>query len=222
MLRWIAGFAAFVSLSLPAAAQMNSSWQLEAYGLTCDVTLVSQENPGAIGGPIRVGRCAPEMQDLQGWRYGESGDQILLQAGGQDVAYVNWRSNQYWEGWLLVGGDAPITMRRMQGQARATTPGAVAQCKVYYNTGTCAQARDVGTITTGAIETLANMNVRFLSQKNSSRVGMVPAGSCMGVSRCTSSQLSGETWCEVRYDGVRSGWILKEDNATVYGRDGCG
>ncbi|MEQ9260125.1 MAG: hypothetical protein RIG84_13645 [Roseovarius sp.] len=220
----------FVALALaifstPAAAQTNTKWQLTIYGLTCNITLVKQGDPAASRGPIRVKQCAQEMSDLRGWRYGDSADQIVLRAGGQDVAHVNWRSNDFWEGWLIVGGDAPVTMRRIQAQAqkpRATTPGAVGQCKVYYNTRRCADARDLGEIRSGALETLANMNVRFLSSVTSSLLGQVPRGSCLSVSRCTSSILNEETWCEVKYDGTRSGWILKEDKSSVYSRDGCG
>lgn len=224
-MRLIYIFFSLLALSLPAAAQNNTKWQITVLGRTCDITLVKQGDPAASRGRVRVKSCAQEMSDLRSWRYGDSADQIVLRAGKQDVAYLNWRSNDFWEGRVIVGVDAAITMRRAERQAQKslnTTPGAVGQCKTYHKSKRCADAMDLGEIRSGALETLANMNVRFLSSATSSLIGQVPRGTCLAVTRCTSSLLSGETWCEVTYDGTRSGWILKEDKTTVYSRDGCG
>jgi len=176
------------------------------------------------------------MEDLYAWRFGDSSDQMIFYADNREVASVNWRSNSRWEGWI-TGGDEAVTLTKrsgLQNNQRAASPprprfgasGAasseVAPCKQYYGTRRCAQAQDVGDPTSGALQPVANMNVRFLGARTSSVVGQLPRGRCVATQRCSSSILSGEIWCQIKLTDIKTGWVLKEDKKSVYAKNGCG
>ena len=225
-----------------AEAQAPGLWLLEAAGLRCEIALTEQ-SAGYERWNMRTGKnCDPEMKGLNTWRFGNSGDQIVFQADGDDVAYANWRSNDFWEGGVIdenfrltmrklnrrrlnpVGGSGggyrEPTARQTNRQARRNAQ--VAGCKAYYGTNRCAQAEDLGEPTTGSVEAVVNMNVRFLNSPTSSVVGQLPRNRCVPVKRCWESLLDKQIWCDVDLGRGKSGWVLKEDEKSVYLRDGCG
>ncbi|MGR3501468.1 hypothetical protein [Pseudaestuariivita sp.] len=95
-------------------------------------------------------------------------------------------------------------------------------CKLYHGTGDCALPEDLGKVRSGALETLANLNLRFIPDSASDKQGVVPRGLCIETSMCTESFLDKEVWCRVALDARTTGWVLKEDANNVYARDGCG
>lgn len=219
-----------------ATAQAAEFWELNVAGLSCEVSLQGMKS-GSGRGRVQVGDlCDDQLSDLSGWSYGDSGDQIIFKVGGAEVAYVNWRSNSFWEGWLIDDDGIGVSMSYIgelhgNGGAGAGAGGysggnsgggdVSSSCKAYHDNGDCAESSDIGKVTEGALENLANLNIRFLASRTSSKLGTLPAGSCVAVRSCMEMLIDKEIWCQIELNNNQSGWVLKESADTVYALNGC-
>ena len=228
-----------IATSTLSNAKDNEYWNLSAFGESCEMAFTNNK----IGGgrlAMKIGPiCTQNLSAITGWADNESGEGFSLFAGNTPVAALFWRSNQLWEGNVRLDfdgnpSDAPIRMdligilkdegasQRSNSVRRNSEIASNSNCKKYFDNKRCAQTEDIGKIKSGALETLARMNVRFIPDRKSNLVTTIQPRSCSPVSNCTENFFSKEIWCKVKIDNFKSGWILKEDANFVYSRDGCG
>jgi len=220
-------------------AKDNTYWNLSAFGESCEMAFTNNK----IGGgrqAMKIGPvCTQNLSEITGWADNESGEGFSLFVGNTPVAALFWRNNQLWEGNVRVDfdgnpSDAPVRMdligilkdegasQHSNSVSRNSEVVSNSNCKKYFDNKRCAQKEDIGKIKSGALETLARMNVRFIPDRKSNLVTTIRPRTCSKVSNCTESFINKEIWCKVKIDKFKSGWILKEDGNFVYSRDGCG
>ncbi len=216
-----------------ASAQGLHTYEISGFGQTCEIML-SSDFAGfgryvALEGAI----CDQDMRGLTSWT--RTGDDIMLYDEDGVEQLMIFPSGGGYQG-MIVQSDGLLVQVRYLGLmhpngagvggqttfARPSTSSEVSTCKVYYDSQICADASDIGEPTSGALQTLANMNVRFLGSRSSSIVGQLPAGSCVAVDFCRGSAFDDDLWCQISGPNQLRGYILKEDANAVYSQDGCG
>ena len=228
-----------IATSTLSHAKDTEYWNLSAFGESCEIAFTNTQ----IGGgrqAMKIGPvCTESLSVITGWADNESGEGFSLFVGNTRVAALFRRNKQVWKGNVFLDfdgnpSDARIRMdligvlkdegasQHSNSVSRNSEIASNSNCKKYFDNKRCAQTEDIGKIKSGALETLARMNIRFIPDRKSNLVTTIQPRSCSPVSHCTESFVSKEIWCKVKIDNFKSGWILKEDANFVYSRDGCG
>lgn len=115
-----------------------------------------------------------------------------------------------------IDTDAETTPPAPEEEAREQAPG----CLTYAGGTSCAAPEDQGPPDGGSLQVLTRMNLRDRAGTDgSSVVGQATAGTCLQVSLC-EPDARGRLWCSVQSASL-SGWLLKQDDETVYARNSC-
>lgn len=100
------------------------------------------------------------------------------------------------------------------------TTAAPGNCLTYAGGSACVAPEDMGAPEGGSLQTLSRMNLRDIGGTTGSRVvGQAEGGTCFQVSLC-QEDAEGRLWCSVLSDDLQ-GWLLKQDDSTVYSRNSC-
>lgn len=94
-------------------------------------------------------------------------------------------------------------------------------CLLQAGGDSCADQDDIGPPEAGRIQTLTRMNLRDQgTTRGSSVIGQIKAGSCLPITFCAEDE-SGRLWCGVQTPEGGNGYLLKQDDTTVYARNSC-
>ena len=86
--------------------------------------------------------------------------------------------------------------------------------------GECVDQADLGPPDGGKLQVLTRMNLRDQGTTSGSRViGRAEAGACLTITFCSEDE-SGRLWCGVQTD-TGTGYLLKQDDKTVYATNSC-
>ena len=97
----------------------------------------------------------------------------------------------------------------------------VQDCLLQAGRDSCADQDDIGPPEGGRIQTLTRMNLRDQgTTRGSSVIGQVNAGSCLPITFCAEDE-GGRLWCGVQTPEGGNGYLLKQDDTTVYARNSC-
>lgn len=215
-----------------AAAHAAELWGLEAFNDVCPVSFSTQPTAGGLMQIRHHSQgCRGGLDNITDWsEEGDGGTFYFYDRAGQLMGRVDGMDGGTYSG--VFGDGTPLEMRFIghestsDGGAQYNAPsgsgaGEAQGCRVYHGTRRCAEPYDIGAPDGAQIMPLARMNVRFSSGLTSQVVATVDRGSCLEVSRCRDEPFADERfWCEVQLEG-RSGWVLKQDEATVYTRNIC-
>jgi len=125
----------------------------------------------------------------------------------------------------LLTGEAPVTVdddpEAEADEPIATAPPQQGDCLVYAGQdGACVDQADLGPPDGGQLQVLTRMNLRDQgTTQGSSVVGRIEAGACLTAGFC-SEDGEGRLWCGVQ-GAAGQGFILKQDDKTVYARNAC-
>lgn len=215
------------------AAQADPIWGLEAFGDVCPVTFERQQLPG--GGMQRIRHqsrsCRGGLGNIIGWTAeGDGSTYLFYDRAGQILGRVDAIGGGAYAG--VFGDGDTLEMRyigdsRPQGHGQVQTApqgsgaGEAMRCRVYAGTRQCAEAYDIGEPDASQLMPVVRLNLRFSSNLTSQIVGKVDRGACYQVYRCREEPFADERmWCEVQLEG-QTGWILKQDETSVYARNIC-
>ena len=125
----------------------------------------------------------------------------------------------------LLTGEAPVTVdddpEAEADEPIATAPPQQGDCLVYAGQdGACVDQADLGPPDGGKLQVLTRMNLRDQgTTQGSSVVGRIEAGACLTAGFCAEDG-EGRLWCGVQ-GAAGQGFILKQDDKTVYARNAC-
>ena len=124
----------------------------------------------------------------------------------------------------LLTGEAPVAIED-DPEAAADEPLAAVpapgDCLVYAGQeGACVDQADLGPPEGGKLQVLTRMNLRDQGTTQGSQVvGRVEPGTCLDAGFCAEDG-EGRLWCGVQ-GAAGQGYILKQDDKTVFARNSC-
>lgn len=114
----------------------------------------------------------------------------------------------------------PAPDNEAQADAPLTRDAGAADCLLYAGTNGCAEQEDLGPPDGGQLQTLTRMNLRDQGTTAGSQViAQVDPGTCFQITFCTEDG-EGRLWCGVQNDSL-TGYLLKQDDKSVYSRNSC-
>jgi len=237
-----------LSLAIPAAAQ-DGRWSLIAESGGCEISFVEEMvDDGIFFVDRHSADCGADIGRITGYSLNDEGTTIVFYStlsGVETLGRVT-RSAEgaLFEGALRQGGVLRLEHRSGSRQiadpagdivaddAAPDAPGAAdsqpepaiqptGPCLAYAGQpGNCADAADLGAPEAGELQVLTRMNLRDQgTTQGSTVIGRVEAGACLAVTFCSADE-RGRLWCGVQGGGVQ-GYVLKQDDETVYGRNAC-
>lgn len=168
-------------------------------GERCALSLAADEGSPL---PLTNDGCMRELAPASAWEI-EAGQIVLYDPNGRELARLG--GNQRRLNGSTLDGNA-IVLERQDG------PFAIAEVGCVYlgYTSSCAGLDDIATprVEDGAqISVLTRANMRATASLSADVLDIVPANTCLPVSRCTAGPDG--SWCETRFEN-RTGWIKKQ------------
>lgn len=230
----------------PAALAQDGRWTLLAEDGTCEISFVNEQVDDGILAVDRFGTCGPSIDQITGYALNEEGAVILFYStftGVDLVGTVTRDEGGVYKGTLRKGGALrlehrsgakaiadPVTGAALlepdedpEAAADAPLAEAVRRGPCLALSGqpdTCAEDEDLGPPEGGEMRVITRLNLRNIpGTEGSSVVGRVESGSCVVVNFC-SEDGQGRLWCGVGTD-VGEGFVLKQDDKTVYAKNTC-
>ena len=228
--------------ALPAKAA-TGLWAMTADSGSCEVSFVPEQIDDGIFFVDRgEADCGADIGRVTGYSLNEDGAMIVLystldgvellgtvakaEAGGFEGSFksgVKVRLDHVSGPKEIanpIAGSAALESSAVEGEEPAEEPAAALDCLKIAGSETCAEEADMGAPQGTEIKLFTRMNLRDQgTTSGSSVVGRAEAGQCMSVTFCSDDE-NGRLWCGVNGGGL-SGYVLKQDDKTVYAANSC-
>ena len=245
MKRTVFGFAFVVGLvASNAAFAEGGRWNIFAEDGSCEISFVDELVDDGILAIDRFGTCGPSIDQITGYALNEEGAVVIFYStlsGVELVGQVTREQGNEFKGTLRKGGTLRLEHRSgttaivdpIKGAALPepdevpTEDTSVAEapstgpCLAYAGQAdTCAVDADLGPTESGEMQLLTRLNLRNIpGTDGSSVIGRIESGTCLQVNLCMEDSI-GRLWCGVSSD-AGEGFLLKQDDKTVYARNAC-
>lgn len=235
---------------LSAIAQ-DGRWTLAAEDGTCEIAFVDEQVDDGILAIDRFGTCGPSIDQITGYSLNNDGASILFYStfsGVELLGQVQRDDTGAFKGAFRKGGalllehrsgsntivdpvsEAALLEPEEGVQAPDSAPEAEAPAEetaargpclaLAGNPDACAEDTDLGPPEAGEMLVLTRLNLRNIpGTEGSSVLGRVEAGSCVAVNLCLEDA-QGRLWCGISSE-AGEGFVLKQDEKTVYARNSC-
>lgn len=226
-------------------------WSMIAESGSCDVSFLPEAVDDGIFFVDRgEAECGPDIGRVTGYAMNEEGAVIVLYstlAGVELMGNLTRREDGVYAGSLRGGGGA-LRLEHKSGPRGITDPSSglltgedvmpvenddeeaadaplagltpTGPCLFYSGGTSCADPADLGPPDDGQLQVITRMNLRDQgTTQGSSVIGRAEAGSCLQVTFCSEDE-QGRLWCGVQ-GPAGQGYVLKQDDKSVYARNSC-
>lgn len=237
--------------AFPALAQSAGSWSLIAESGGCKVSFLDEAVDDGIFFVDRGDQdCGPDVGRITGYALNEDGATVVFYStleGVELIGQVSRSEDGIFTGKLRKGD--VLRLEHLSGPRGITDPSTglrtgedvvinesdpedeadaplsessdpTSGCLTYAESTDCVAAEDLGPPDGGQMQVMTRMNMRDQgTTSGSSVIGRVEAGSCVATQLCAEDG-SGRLWCSIQSD-AGAGFILKQDESTVYAKNSC-
>jgi hypothetical protein len=240
-------FGLFAPLS---ALAEEGRWTLAAEDGTCEIAFINEQVDDGILAIDRFGTCGASIDQITGYALNNEGAVILFYStftGVDLIGQVMQDETGAFKGSFRKGGalllehrsgsraiSDPVTGAALleadegfstEAEAEADAPIAEAVSRgpclaLSGQPDSCADDADLGPPDTGEMLVVTRLNLRNIpGTDGSSVIGRVEAGTCVAVNICLEDT-QGRLWCGIS-TASGEGFVLKQDDKTVYARNTC-